>query len=64
MVLNSQKQKLLEEKKRKIKTINKHIKDLEFHRSLSGIAVFEVTFEENISNFSVIKLSYHKIVIH
>ncbi|AIT08585.1 secretin [Candidatus Francisella endociliophora] len=30
----------------------KHIKDLEFHRSLNGSAVFEVSFEENISSFS------------
>ena len=30
----------------------KHIKDLEFHRSLNGGAVFEVLFEENISGFS------------
>jgi type IV pilus assembly protein PilQ len=30
----------------------KHIKDLEFHRSLNGSAVFEVAFEENISSFS------------
>ena len=30
----------------------KHIKDLEFHRSLNGSAVFEVAFEENISGFS------------
>lgn len=36
------------------KTTNysKHIKDLEFHRSLNGSAVFEVAFEENISNFA------------
>lgn len=35
------------------KNINdKHIKDLEFHRSLNGGAVFEVLFEENISGFS------------
>lgn len=36
------------------KTTNysKHIKDLEFHRSLNGSAVFDVTFEENISNFA------------
>ncbi|QEO57090.1 type IV pilus secretin PilQ [Francisella marina] len=31
---------------------NKHIKDLEFHRSLNGSAVFDVAFEENISNFA------------
>lgn len=31
---------------------SKHIKDLEFHRSLNGSAVFEVAFEENISGFS------------
>lgn len=30
----------------------KHIKDLEFHRSLNGSAEFEVAFEENISSFS------------
>ena len=30
----------------------KHIKDLEFHRSLNGSAIFEVAFEENISSFS------------
>ena len=29
----------------------KHIKGLEFHRSLNGSAVFEVAFEENISGF-------------
>ncbi|MBK2093470.1 type IV pilus secretin PilQ [Francisella philomiragia] len=36
------------------KTTNysKHIKDLEFHRSLNGSAVFDVSFEENISNFA------------
>ncbi|AJI57146.1 type IV pilus secretin PilQ family protein [Francisella philomiragia] len=36
------------------KTTNysKHIKDLEFHRSLNGSAVFDVAFEENISNFA------------
>ncbi|WP_150467456.1 type IV pilus secretin PilQ [Francisella sp. SYW-9] len=36
------------------KNINneKHIKDLEFHRSLNGGAVFKVLFEENVSNFS------------
>jgi len=36
------------------KTTNysKHIKDLEFHRSLNGSAVFDVVFEENISNFA------------
>ncbi|MED7819100.1 MULTISPECIES: type IV pilus secretin PilQ [unclassified Francisella] len=33
-------------------TNDKHIKDLEFHRSLNGGAVFEVLFEENISGFS------------
>ncbi|AEI36162.1 type IV pilus secretin PilQ [Francisella salina] len=31
---------------------NKHIKDLEFHRSLNGSAFFDVAFEENISNFA------------
>ncbi|GMN88540.1 type IV pilus secretin PilQ [Francisella sciaenopsi] len=31
---------------------SKHIKDLEFHRSLNGSAVFDVAFEENISNFA------------
>ncbi|MDE4942645.1 type IV pilus secretin PilQ family protein, partial [Francisella tularensis subsp. holarctica] len=30
----------------------KHIKNLEFHRSLNGSAVFEGAFVENISNFS------------
>ncbi|MED7788939.1 type IV pilus secretin PilQ [Francisella sp. 19X1-34] len=36
------------------KNINseKHIKDLEFHRSLNGGAVFKVLFEENVSGFS------------
>ncbi|KEI35915.1 type IV pilus secretin PilQ [Allofrancisella frigidaquae] len=29
-----------------------HIKDLEFHRSLNGGAVFNVDFEENVGNFS------------
>ncbi|QIV96019.1 type IV pilus assembly protein PilQ [Allofrancisella inopinata] len=29
-----------------------HIKDLEFHRSLNGGAVFSVAFEENVGNFS------------
>ena len=36
----------------KPKDASKHIKDLEFHRSLNGSAVFEVAFEENISDFS------------
>lgn len=36
----------------KLLTIHKHIKDLEFHRSLNGSAVFDVAFEENISNFA------------
>ena len=31
---------------------NKHIKNLEFHRSLNGGAVFEVLFEENVGSFS------------
>lgn len=31
---------------------NKHIKNLEFHRSLNGGAVFEVLFEENVGGFS------------
>lgn len=34
------------------KRYSQHIKDLEFHRSLNGSAVFEVSFEENIINFS------------
>ncbi|KFJ42358.1 type IV pilus secretin PilQ family protein [Francisella philomiragia] len=36
------------------KTTNysKHIKDLEFHRSLNGSAVFDVAFEEDINNFA------------
>ncbi len=36
----------------KQKDDSKHIKDLEFHRSLNGSAVFEAAFEENISGFS------------
>ncbi|AJC49127.1 type IV pilus secretin PilQ family protein [Allofrancisella guangzhouensis] len=32
-----------------------HIKDLEFHRSLNGGAVFSVAFEENVGNFSEYK---------
>lgn len=56
--------KIVGREENKDKTINKYIKDLEFHRSLNGSAVFEVAFEENISNFSGYKISYHKMVIH
>ncbi|MFV9925354.1 MAG: type IV pilus secretin PilQ [Francisella endosymbiont of Hyalomma scupense] len=48
--------KIVGREENKDKTINKHIKDLEFHRSLNGSAVFEVAFEENISNFSGYKI--------
>ena len=44
--------KIVGREENKDKTIDKHIKDLEFHRSLNGSAVFEVAFEENIGNFS------------
>ncbi|ALB01643.1 secretin [Francisella persica ATCC VR-331] len=43
--------KIVGREENKDKTIDKHIKDLEFHRSLNGGAVFEVAFEENINNF-------------
>ncbi|GAB4223894.1 MAG: type IV pilus secretin PilQ family protein [Francisella sp.] len=36
----------------KDKSAYNHIKDLEFHRSLNGSAVFEVIFEENIDDLS------------
>ncbi|APD50436.1 type IV pilus secretin PilQ family protein [Francisella hispaniensis] len=44
--------KIVGREENKDKITDKHIKDLEFHRSLNGSAVFEVAFEENISNFS------------
>ncbi|BCL53055.1 secretin [Francisella tularensis subsp. holarctica] len=44
--------KIVGREENKDKVTDKHIKDLEFYRSLNGSAVFEVAFEENISNFS------------
>ncbi|APC91816.1 type IV pilus secretin PilQ [Francisella opportunistica] len=44
--------KIIGREENKDKSSGKHIKDLEFHRSLNGSAVFEVAFEENISSSS------------
>ncbi|AXA34736.1 type IV pilus secretin PilQ [Francisella adeliensis] len=44
--------KIVGRSEQKKSDFEQHIKDLEFHRSLNGSAVFQPVFEENISGFS------------
>lgn len=51
-VTKTQQPKIVGRYEQKNKDFGHHIKDLEFHRSLNGSAVFQPIFEENISGFS------------